>query len=84
MKMSDNDLTNECKNKALASYGVRHEKIERLLKFHGTKVVICSKVAGMNSSQLNLPSANSKKKNKTNVVQEIEKLKQQREDRRKA
>lgn len=35
MKMSDTDLTNECKSKGLASYGVRQEKIERLLKYHG-------------------------------------------------
>ena len=71
--MDESQLNSELKKLQLATYGNRQEKMKRLKKFHG--------VEAMRSPQNSL-FFKDRARPKSSVVQEIEQMKQRREERR--
>jgi len=92
-RLSDEEILSELKQKQLPTFGTKQERLDRLKKFHGITPVISNlgamdevneSVQAVNKVNVNTPSNPALKKAppKGSVLDEIEKLKQKREERR--
>jgi len=89
-KLSDEEILAELKQKQLPTFGTKQERLDRLKKFHGITPAVSNldevneSVQAVNKANVNTPSNPALKKGppKGSVLDEIEKLKQKREERR--
>jgi len=88
-KLTDEEVISELKNKGLPTFGTKPERLDRLKKFHGITPTIDPTYAQPEPTKNTTPTQDKPNPNppkkaapKSSVVDEVEKLKQKREERR--